>query len=31
MSMILDGKKDNSIFNYSFEEILLKNIKKIER
>jgi len=28
MSMILDGKKDNSIFNYSFDEILLKNLNK---
>jgi len=27
MSMILDGKKDNSIFNYSFDTILLKKLK----
>jgi hypothetical protein len=26
MSMILDGKESKGIFNYSFDEILLKNL-----
>jgi hypothetical protein len=26
MSMILDGKESKGIFNYSFDEILMKNL-----
>ena len=27
ISMILDGKKDTTLFNYSFDEVIMKNLK----